>query len=100
MGALKRLVLCLDGTWNADDSEQITNIVRIRDLINPKLETARGIEYQRVYYHNGVGTGLSTRDRIIGGATGAGLGHNVRSAYRFFSPECQGRSANYIFGFF
>ena len=70
MGALKRLILCLDGTWNADDSEQITNIVRIRDLINPKLETERGVEYQRVYYHNGVGTGLSTRDKIIGGADG------------------------------
>jgi hypothetical protein len=99
MGSLKRLVLCLDGTWNADDSEQITNIVRIRDLINPKLETERGIEYQRVYYHNGVGTGLSTRDKIIGGATGAGLGHNVRSAYRFLSQQYQEGIEIYVFGF-
>jgi uncharacterized protein (DUF2235 family) len=99
MGTLKRLVLCLDGTWNADDSEQITNIVRIRDLINPKLETASGVEYQQVYYHNGVGTGLSTRDKIIGGATGAGLGHNVRSAYRFLSQRYQEGVEIYIFGF-
>ena len=99
MGALKRLVLCLDGTWNADDSEQITNIVRIRDLINPKLKTSAGVEYQRVYYHNGVGTGLSTRDKIIGGATGAGLGHNVRSAYRFLSQQYEEGIEIYIFGF-
>jgi type VI secretion system (T6SS) phospholipase Tle1-like effector len=99
MGALKRLVLCLDGTWNADDGEQITNIVRIRDLINPKLETAHGVECQRVYYHNGVGTGLSTRDKIIGGATGAGLGHNVRSAYRFLSQQYEEGIEIYIFGF-
>ncbi len=99
MGTLKRLVLCLDGTWNADDGEQITNIVRIRDLINPKLETPRGIEYQRVYYHNGIGTGLSTRDRIIGGATGAGLGHNVRSAYRFLSQQYEEGVEIYVFGF-
>ena len=99
MGAIKRLVLCLDGTWNADDSEQITNIVRIRDLINPKLETAHGTEYQRVYYHNGVGTGLSASDKIIGGATGAGLGHNVRSAYRFLSQQYEQGIEIYIFGF-
>ena len=99
MDVLKRLVLCLDGTWNADDSEQITNIVRIRDLINPKLETADGVEYQRVYYHNGVGTGLTTRDKIFGGATGAGLGHNVRSAYRFLSQEYKEGIEIYIFGF-
>src|SRR5262249_3366817 len=99
MGVLKRLVLCLDGTWNADDSEQITNIVRIRDLINPKLETAHGIEYQQVYYHNGVGTGLSARDAIIGGATGTGLGHNVRSAYRFLSQRYEEGIEIYIFGF-
>jgi hypothetical protein len=99
MGALKRLVLCLDGTWNADDGEQITNIVRIRDLINPKLKTAAGVEEQRVYYHNGVGTGLSTRDKVIGGAIGAGLGHNVRSAYRFLSQQYQEGIEIYIFGF-
>jgi hypothetical protein len=99
METLKRLVLCLDGTWNADDSQRITNIVRIRDLINPKLETANGVEYQRVYYHNGVGTGLTTRDRILGGATGAGLGHNVRSAYRFLSQTYKPEVEIYIFGF-
>jgi len=67
---LKRLILCLDGTWNTADSEQITNIVRILDFIEPKVKTKSGIEEeQRVYYHNGVGTGLSTRDKIFGGAT-------------------------------
>jgi uncharacterized protein (DUF2235 family) len=38
----KRLVLCLDGTWNMLDSEQITNIVLLRDLIDPKFMTVSG----------------------------------------------------------
>jgi len=30
---IKRLILGLDGTWNTADAQEITNIVRIRDLI-------------------------------------------------------------------
>jgi uncharacterized protein (DUF2235 family) len=96
---VRRLVLCLDGTWNTADGQEITNIVRIRDLIAPKVKTPAGIEEQRVYYHTGVGTGLSTRDRLIGGLTGSGLGHNVRSAYRYLSQHYAEGVEIYLFGF-
>ena len=58
---IRRLILCLDGTWNTADSQEITNIVRIRDLIAPKVgpptgaeDGPAGAEEQRIYYHTGV----------------------------------------------
>src|SRR5258708_25698459 len=95
----KRLILCLDGTWNQADDKQITNIVRIRDLIEPKIKTPTGTEYQRVYYHNGVGTGLSRTSNLVDGATGRGLGRNVRSVYKFLSQHYSDGLEIYIFGF-
>ncbi len=96
---LKRLILCLDGTWNTADSQQITNIVRIRDLIAPQIPTATGAEEQRIYYHTGVGTGLSMRDKVMGGAVGSGLSRNVRAAYKHLSHEYEAGVEIYIFGF-
>jgi Uncharacterized alpha/beta hydrolase domain (DUF2235) len=97
---VSRLILCLDGTWNTADAASITNIVRIRDLIDPAPEVEGGeIEDQRVYYHDGVGTGLSMQDRLFGGMGGYGLDHNVRAAYRFISAHYKPSLEIYIFGF-
>jgi hypothetical protein len=98
---LKRLVLCLDGTWNSDDGREITNIVRIRNLIDPKFSSPDGKEFsiQRVYYEPGVGTGLTYRDKFVGGGTGAGLEENVRQAYRFLSCHYEPGIEIFIFGF-
>ncbi len=96
---LKRLILCLDGTWNSDESRHITNIVRLRDLIDPKYAESGKAIAQRVYYDTGVGTGLSLTDEFIGGATGAGLEENVRQAYRFLSAFYKPGIEIFIFGF-
>jgi hypothetical protein len=100
-GKLKRLIICLDGTWNSDDGKEITNIVRIRDLIDPKFLSPDGKEVwaQRVYYDAGVGTGLARGDKFVGGATGAGLEDNIRQAYRFLSGHYEPGVEIYIFGF-
>jgi len=100
-GKLKRLVLCLDGTWNSDDAQDITNIVRIRDLIDPKYIdiTTKEVLSQRVYYETGVGTGLAPGDKYIGGITGAGLEQNVRQAYRFLSQYYEPGVEIFVFGF-
>jgi hypothetical protein len=96
---VRRLVLCLDGTWNTDDGQHVTNIVEIRDRILP--EDTNGIP-QRIYYDWGVGTGLGL-DELIGGAFGAGMGAKIRSAYRFMSAnflqDDEGATEIYIFGF-
>jgi hypothetical protein len=92
----KRLILCLDGTWNQADAKTVTNIVRIRDLIRPRLD---GPGYQRVYYHTGVGTGLNWGTNVLDGATGRGLGANVRSIYKFLSQNYTNGLEIYVFGF-
>ena len=79
---VKRLVLCLDGTWNTDDGEAVSNIVHIRNNVLP-VDTEKNVR-QIVYYDTGVGTGLGL-DRVFGGGLGLGLGENVRQAYRFLS---------------
>ncbi len=96
---LRRLVLCLDGTWNTDDAKTITNIVEIRNRILPNDQD--GIE-QRVHYDWGVGTGLGL-DRLTGGAFGSGMEDKVRAAYRFLSAhfiqDDTGTTDIFIFGF-
>lgn len=97
---LKRLVLCLDGTWNsADDEDPLTNVVQLRDLVDPKYVNDRtgGIEEQRTYYDQGVGTGMF--DRFRGGIFGHGLAENVQQAYRFLSQFYEPDVEIYIFGF-
>ena len=97
---LKRLVLCLDGTWNsADDEDPLTNVVQLRDLVDPKYRNADtgGIEEQRTYYDQGVGTGML--DRFRGGVFGHGLAENVQEAYRYLSQFYKPGVEIYIFGF-
>src|SRR5262245_43563170 len=98
-GELKRIVLCLDGTWNTDEAQYITNIVRIRDFIDPKYLDGNEVCAQRVFYDTGVGTGFTRRDKFIGGGTGAGLEEKVREAYRFLSQYYKPGVEIYIFGF-
>ena len=97
---MKRLVLCLDGTWNTPESDQITNVVRLRDLIDPKFRGDKAeIVKQRVYYEPGVGTEGMQFKRWFEGATGAGLEDNVRGAYRFLSSVYHPDLEIYVFGF-
>jgi hypothetical protein len=92
--------MCLDGTWNTPESDQITNIVRLRDLIDPKFKTQSGdIITQRVYYESGVGTEGTKFTRLFQGATGGGLEDNVRGAYRFLSSVYHPELELYVFGF-
>ncbi len=96
---MKRLVMCLDGTWNTPEADQITNVVRIRDLIDPKFRDGDEIVTQRVYYEPGVGTDGTWLKRRVQGATGGGLEDNVRGGYRFLSGVYRPGLEIYVFGF-
>ena len=74
----KRLIMCCDGTWNTAGQRCPTNVPRFRDAI--ALRAADGTE-QRVFYHEGVGTGHW--ERIRGGAFGFGLSRIVRDTYQY-----------------
>ena len=94
MANSKRLFLCLDGTWNREDSS--TNVLHHFNLIHEVLE-GQGPVVQKKYYHTGVGTG--PLDNITGGGFGFGLEQNVRDAYNWLVAHyCDGDEI-YIFGF-
>ena len=101
---MQRLVVCLDGTWNKQDSG--TNVLHhfAMALENGIDQTnGRPGSRQTRYYHKGVGTGAL--DSITGGGFGFGLEENVRDAYNWLvanyhdgvSPE--EADEIYIFGF-
>ncbi|RMD79879.1 MAG: DUF2235 domain-containing protein [Gammaproteobacteria bacterium] len=97
---MKRIVLCLDGTWNRPDLQaKITNVVRLVRALRPTDE--EGVP-QVVYYHKGVGTG-GLADRVRGGAFGTGLVQNLKDAYRFlannYDPGGAGAPPDEIFLF-
>lgn len=96
----RNLVLCLDGTSNEPETG-MTNVARL-------FEIAAKDEYQRVFYHPGVGTmgarGATTQvgqalTRLAGLALGYGVQANIEEAYRFLVREYTPGARIYIFGF-
>lgn len=98
--AMKRLIVCCDGTWNdADSGDGFTNVVRIARAIKAEDDTIKPGTKQIVYYHSGVGSGGDALMHVVGGATGLGLSRNVRDAYAFIANNyCQGDEL-FFFGF-
>lgn len=98
MGARQRLVVCLDGTWNRQDSS--TNVLHHFNLVH-QGPAADGM-VQRKYYHRGVGTGVL--DSLTGGGFGFGVEANVRDAYTWLVANFSEYEENktdeiFIFGF-
>lgn len=97
---MKRIILCLDGTWNSADQASNgdpcpTNVVRTAYRIAKR--DARGVP-QIVFYNEGVGTG-NMLDRYSGGAFGAGLEDNIFEAYRFLIANYEEGDELFLFGF-
>ncbi|HVQ18886.1 MAG TPA: DUF2235 domain-containing protein [Actinomycetes bacterium] len=98
MDHVKRLVVCCDGTWNKPDSKNITNVEKIARTVQSDPESTGG-DYQLVYYLSGVGTGSYAADRLLGGAFGFGLFHNVIASYRFLAQNYEPDDEIFIIGF-
>jgi len=93
---MKRIVICLDGTWNqVRNPKTVTNVVRLAQSVAPCA--ANGTQ-QICYYNSGVGTG-DPIDRVLGGVFGRGIRANVKRAYTFLSLNYQPGDEIYIFGF-
>ena len=91
----RRLILCMDGTWNSNDkSDKVTNIVKLLRAI-PAV-ASDGIS-QVLYYGRGVGTG--TGEKLRGGFGGAGLDDNIIDGFRFLGNNYHPGDEIYIFGF-
>jgi len=89
----KRLVVCLDGSWNKRDDS--TNVLHLYQLVQqgPVDEKWKQLKY----YDEGVGTGVL--DNISGGAFGIGLETNVREAVTWLVENYDTGDEIYIFGF-
>ena len=88
----KRLVLCLDGTWNNRDDN--TNIFHLNNLV---ADTGVDGKPQVKQYFKGVGTGLL--DHVSGGVFGFGLDQNVREAYEWLIENYEEGDEIFVFGF-
>lgn len=93
--ALRRFIVCFDGTWNAPDKgENPTNVVKMVRAIKNEVD---GVS-QITFYDKGVGTG-NVLDRFTGGALGEGLTENMVDGYRFLANNYSRGDEIYIFGF-
>jgi Uncharacterized alpha/beta hydrolase domain (DUF2235) len=112
----KRIVLCLDGTWNSpfdeqerDDGSKVlrpSNVLKLARAVIPR--PADSCE-QLTYYDIGVGSlakypGLSNRllhraDKMLGGGFAAGFEGNVEDALSFLALNYAPGDEVYIFGF-
>jgi len=91
----RRLILCLDGTWNSNDkSDKVTNVVKLLRSIPPVADDGTS---QILYYGRGVGTAKG--EKVRGGFSGAGLDDNVIDGYRFLGNNYQPGDEIYLFGF-
>jgi catechol 2,3-dioxygenase-like lactoylglutathione lyase family enzyme len=95
---MKRLVVCCDGTWNKPDSENVTNVEKIARTVQSDPAATAGV-HQLVYYISGVGAGSYEADRLLGGAFGFGLFHNVIACYRFLAQNYAPGDEVFILGF-
>jgi uncharacterized protein (DUF2235 family) len=92
----KRIVLCSDGTGNAEGKNAGTNVFKTYKAI-----ARHGVKEQIGFYDNGVGTEKRKIFRAIGGAFGFGFAKNVKDLYTFLARtyKHQDRDEVYLFGF-
>ena len=91
----RRLILCLDGTWNSNDkSTKITNVVK---LLRSIPSVAFDGTSQILYYGRGVGTARG--EKLSGGFGGIGLDEKIIDGYRFLGNNYQPGDEIYLFGF-
>jgi uncharacterized protein (DUF2235 family) len=113
----RRLVLCLDGTWNSTFGETTradghkvlrpTNTLKLCRAVLPRDPETQ--QDQIVFYDDGVGSlaeypGTANRilrftDRVLGGAYGARFEANIEDALHFIQMNYEEGDEVYIFGF-
>ncbi len=90
----RNLILCSDGTGQRG-GKTLTNVWRIYQAVD---RTSTKPE-QLAFYEDGVGVEDFKPFKAIGGATGAGLSHNIRLLYRWLILNYREDDQIYLFGF-
>lgn len=113
----KRLIVCCDGTWQSQDNEVPTNVLKIAQAIEPKGkfedENRQAKEVPQVlYYDQGIGA-VSSRggtqsilknigdfiEKLGGGAFGWWIDEKIEEAYIFLCLNYEPGDEIYLFGF-
>ncbi|MCL4716241.1 MAG: DUF2235 domain-containing protein [Hyphomonadaceae bacterium] len=110
---MKRIVVCMDGTWQSLHQPKLTNIGIIARSIAHKETRADGAEiHQTVIYTHGVGSSIGALtqrgfleqvsysfNRLAGGAFGEGLEDGIVDTYLRLAFDYEAGDEIYIFGF-
>lgn len=91
----RRLIVCLDGTWNKPGQKDAgvtteTNVLKLSDALSRLPD-------QIVGYFRGVGTDRG--EKVSGGAFGWGLFDQIKDGYRFLRENFQPSDQIYVLGF-
>lgn len=97
---MKKIIVCCDGTWNKpgikDQGKPVkTNVQKIYEAINSGTPEVPQLKY----YGQGVGTGFTLGDMLLGGSTGLGIDANIMNAYKFLMWNYEPGDHIYLFGF-
>lgn len=110
---MKRIIICMDGTWQTLNQDKLTNIAILARSVAHK-ETLPDGQYihQHVIYSQGVGSSVSALEksgffgnfvhrtiRIFGGAFGEGLEDLIVETYLRLAFDYEEGDEIYIFGF-
>lgn len=97
---MKKIIVCCDGTWNKPgnkDGNTIvkTNVQKMYEAINAGTDNMPQVKF----YGQGVGTGFSLKDHVLGGSAGLGIDRNIIDAYKFLMWNYDAGDEIYLFGF-
>ena len=93
---MQKIIILMDGTWqDGGEIESRSNIKKIELLL--AAEDKNGVQQIRQYF-SGVGTG-DFKDKVRGGATGAGIRKKICDAYRFLCEHYSENDEIHIIGF-
>lgn len=99
---MKRIVVLCDGTWNSPDMTDTTHVHQLSQMLDRsdaqifEYFTGVGVNQPREQGGFFVGRGLN---KILGGATGFGLGKKVKEAYTYIARNYEAGDEIYLFGF-
>lgn len=110
---MKRIIVCMDGTWQSLNQPELTNIGIIARSVAHKETRADGSHvHQTVIYTHGVGSSIGALaergfleqaaysfNRLAGGAFGEGLEDGIVDTYLRVAFDYEAGDEIYIFGF-
>jgi uncharacterized protein (DUF2235 family) len=110
---MKRIVICMDGTWQSLNQEELTNIgVIARSVAHKETLQDGSFVHQTVIYTQGVGSATGALEprgflqkiatgftRLFGGAIGEGLEDAILDTYLRLAFDYEAGDEIYIFGF-